>query len=504
MSYSKATAALLLCWLALAASVAGQSSQPANVAGAPRAKADAAPPAGALAIVNGQSLTLADIDPKVRAMVEGLGEQIVAARRAVLDNRINSLLLTAEAKRRGITSQQLYETEVTKRINAPGEEEVKAVYEANRSQMGDADLASVRPQIVAYLRNKQEQALYAQLTARLRATNTVTMGKDVNAQNLAPGETLATVAGQSITAAMLSEQLKPVIYKLRMNVYEAEKSTLDRTVNDLLLMAEAKQRNVGPEEIMRAEITDKIRHPTDADVTKFYEENKARIKGDLAANRANIVAYLDQQEQERLSLALVESLRAKANIRFLIAEPEAPALTISNGNGPSRGDVNAPVTVVEFTDFQCPACAAMHPVLEEVLKFYGNRVRFVIRHFPLTMHANARKAAEAASAAHAQGKFFEYIAVLFQHQDALDIASLKKYAAELGLDRARFDAALDKGVYAAEVQRDITDGESYGIEGTPTIFINGVALRELSADGLRAAIKRALVKATQSPKHATR
>jgi protein-disulfide isomerase len=133
----------------------------------------------------------------------------------------------------------------------------------------------------------------------------------------------------------------------------------------------------------------------------------------------------------------------------------------------------------------------MHPVLDEVLKSYANKVRFVVRDFPLSQHEFARKAAEAANAANAQGKFFEYITVLFKNQKALEVPSLKKYASELGLDRARFDAALDRGVYAAEVAKDVEDGEMYGVGSTPTIFINGVQLKILSAEGLRAAIDRA-------------
>jgi protein-disulfide isomerase len=125
------------------------------------------------------------------------------------------------------------------------------------------------------------------------------------------------------------------------------------------------------------------------------------------------------------------------------------------------------------------------------LKSYGNKVRFVVRDFPLSQHEFARKAAEAANAANAQGKFFEYITILFKNQKALDVPSLKKYASELGLDRARFDAALDRGVYAAEVKKDVEDGEMYGVGSTPTIFINGVQLRILSAEGLRAAVDRA-------------
>jgi protein-disulfide isomerase len=137
-------------------------------------------------------------------------------------------------------------------------------------------------------------------------------------------------------------------------------------------------------------------------------------------------------------------------------------------------------------------------VLEEVLKSYGNKVRFVVRDFPLTQHEFARKAAEAANAANAQGKFFEYIAVLFKNQKALDTPSLKKYASEVGLDRARFDVALDRGTYAAEVKKDIDDGEMYGVGSTPTIFINGIQLRILSAEGLRAAIDRAASNAVKA------
>jgi protein-disulfide isomerase len=182
----------------------------------------------------------------------------------------------------------------------------------------------------------------------------------------------------------------------------------------------------------------------------------------------------------------------------LIAEPTQPVQVISVDDDPSIGPSNAPVTIVEFTDFQCPACAAMHPVLNEALKTYGDKVRLVIRDFPLNQHEWARKAAEAANAARAQGKFFEYGALLFQRQKALDIPSLKKYATELGLDRAKFDRELDTGTYAAEVQHDVSDGEMYGVGSTPTIFINGVMLKTLSAESLREAIDRAAATATKT------
>ena len=207
--------------------------------------------------------------------------------------------------------------------------------------------------------------------------------------------------------------------------------------------------------------------------------------------RNQIADYLHERERDRLEQELSARLRKNAKIRWFITEPVQPIQNISVDDDPSRGPATAPVTIVEFTDFQCPACAAMHPVIEEILKTYGDKVRFVVRDFPLDRHDNARKAAEAANAANAQGKFFEYIALLFKRQNALDTPSLKKYATELGLDRAKFDAALDRGVYASEVQRDVEEGEMYGVGVTPTIFVNGVQLRTLSAEGLREAIDRA-------------
>jgi protein-disulfide isomerase len=149
------------------------------------------------------------------------------------------------------------------------------------------------------------------------------------------------------------------------------------------------------------------------------------------------------------------------------------------------------VKIVEFTDFQCSACGAMYPVIEEVLKSYGTRVYFEIRNFPLTsLHANAFIAAEAAAAANAQGKLWPYIDFLFKNQSSLDPDSLKKFATQVGLDRKRFDADFETGKFDADIRRDMEEGEIYGIEGTPTIFINGVMLTTLSADGLRAAIEK--------------
>jgi protein-disulfide isomerase len=150
------------------------------------------------------------------------------------------------------------------------------------------------------------------------------------------------------------------------------------------------------------------------------------------------------------------------------------------------------VTIVEFTDFECPSCAFTQPILEEVVREYDGKVRLVARDFPLEQHAYAFKAAEAAEAAREQGKYWEYTALLFKNQKALTVDKLKEYATQLGLDRAKFDQALDSGKFASKVQRDLQDGIKIGVSSTPSVFVNGKRVKERTRESLKAAIEAAL------------
>ena len=510
MRYLNALVVITLC-VAAASNLLGQSprrrpagmqpvAKPATSTPTPTPAPPAVIPAEPLstqpiAIVNGQSITVADIEPAVRQEVEQLGQRMAELRREVLDLQINTVLLDLEAKKRKLSSQQLYDADVTKRVSEPTEVEIKQFIEANRDELAGKDPQSIRADVIALMRGDREQKLAGELVTRLRAATPATPGADINNPNLNQATVIATVGGQQLTAAVFIERLKPIIYKLRLDTYQLERAALERTIDDVLLIAEANKRSVGPESIVRTEITDKIRRPTETEVAKFFTDNKAKITGDLPAVHDQIANYLQQQQQSDLERGLSERLRKGANLQILLTPPEPPVQLINMTGEPTRGDANAAVTVVEFTDFECPACGAMQPVLEDVLKAYGNRVRFVVRNFPLQRHAHAQKAAEAADAAHAQGKFFEYTALLFKRQNALDIPSLKKYATELGLNRARFDAELDGGTHAADVKHDNDEGQIYGVDVTPSIFVNGIRLTELSAEGLKAAIDKAFARA---------
>jgi protein-disulfide isomerase len=453
----------------------------------------------AVVTVNGQTFTTADLPPALRDEVDHLDQKIDEARARIFELQINTKLLQLEAKKRGIDTHRLYELEVIGRVPVITQTQIKKFIDENRQQFEGMDPAIANQQVTAFLRAESESKLADELVKRLRKTYLIVMGVDINSPTVNGNSVMATVAGEPLKADSLIERLKPIVYNLRLETYELTKKQIDQMVDDMLLLEEAKRRQIGPEVIIRTEVSDNVRSPSEEEVAKFYSDNKARISGDLNSVRNQVVSYLQDQSRQRLEKELSARLRKGADIRWLISEPAQPVQNISADDDPARGDINAPVTVVEFTDFQCPACAAMHPILEEVLKAYGNKARFVVRDFPLNIHENARKAAEAANAAHAQGKFFEYAALLFKNQKALDIASLKKYASELGLDRARFDAALDRGTYAAEVKKDVEDGEVYGIRSTPTIFVNGLQLKTLSADGLREAIDRAMNSPGKAP-----
>ncbi|ABF86300.1 DSBA-like thioredoxin domain protein [Myxococcus xanthus DK 1622] len=159
------------------------------------------------------------------------------------------------------------------------------------------------------------------------------------------------------------------------------------------------------------------------------------------------------------------------------AQPQQPAATVRKveipSDSPSFGPANAKVTIVEWSDFECPFCSRVGPTLSKIKESYAKDVRVVFRHQPLPFHPNAKLAAEASHAAHEQGKFWEYHDKLFANQKAMDRASLEKYAQELGLNVAKFKAALDSGKFKAKVEADMAAGNAVGANGTPTFFING-------------------------------
>jgi protein-disulfide isomerase len=205
----------------------------------------------------------------------------------------------------------------------------------------------------------------------------------------------------------------------------------------------------------------------------------------------------DRQEQilEKLT-KIEEGLGAQARPR----RPQRPAedfdrvYEIPVGDSPVLGNPNAPVTIVEFSDFQCPFCARTSPLLKEVLEKHGENVRIVYKHFPLNFHRAARPAAVASLAAHEQGRFWEMHDVLFENSRTLDVAKMEEYAKAAGLDVERFKKDLEaKGQqYEQRVQAEFQQGVAADVRGTPAVYVNGRKLKNRSLDGFSAQIDAAL------------
>jgi hypothetical protein len=233
-----------------------------------------------------------------------------------------------EAKKHGKLPNDIIAAEIDAKVGAPGEPEIRAAYNANKDQLGGADLETVRSDLVNYLRNQQKQTLYGGLVNRLKMTNVVSKSADVNAANLAPGAVLVSVNGDPLRVDAINERMKTYSYKMQMRIYSLRKDILDRRINDLLIVAEANKRKIQPNEIVRTEITEKLKAPTDAEIAKFYEQNKANIKGDLAEARPRSRATAATATGGVGSCA-GEQAAHRRQLKIFLREPPAPVVNVN-------------------------------------------------------------------------------------------------------------------------------------------------------------------------------
>ena len=417
-----------------------------------------------LATANNQTFTAKDLPPSLGESFENLPKAVADKRKELLEQQIAQTLLENEAAAQKTTIEKLVQKEVNQKVPDPNEAEIQAIYDANSQNLGDKTVKEMRPQIVAFLRREPEQKALVDYVSTLKTKYKVSYGKDVNAPNLINSDVLANVGTKQITVDAFEAKNKLTLYEFQADIYDQTRDALEQILFSTVLTAEAKAQNVQTSDLIAREVTDKLHDFTDA-------------------------------EREKLERDLQKRLFQKYNAKILLKEPKPVAQNISIEGSPSKGKTDAPLTVVMFSDFECSHCAAAHPILQRVMAEYADKIRFVVRNFPLeSIHPNAFRAAVAAQAANAQGKFFDYIELLYANQDKLDDASLKKYAAQLGLNQKQFDLDLGSEKLASVVRHDLEDGAKYGVNSTPTIFVNGVKVRSATTENIRRAIDRALTK----------
>ncbi len=297
----------------------------------------------------------------------------------------------------------------------------------------------------------------------------------------APRE-VATFNGTSITdedlrkaAASDLDNLSIQVDEMNANVARMEHQILETNLLHLLadkmFEAEAAKRGITKDAFLDKELQGKVKEPSIQDIAAFYEANRQRFNQPLDKVADQIQQYLKAQNRLKAMGDLADSLKTDYGVKMLL--PPLRVKVATEGS-PSRGPKEAPVTIVEFSDFQCPYCAQLSKTLHEAMAKYGDRVRLVYKQFPLSqIHPFAEKAAEASLCAADQNHFWDLHDLMFDKQNELKEEDLKARGAELKLDSAAFNDCLTSGKEAGKVKQDQREGFSLGISTTPSFFING-------------------------------
>jgi protein-disulfide isomerase len=261
--------------------------------------------------------------------------------------------------------------------------------------------------------------------------------------------------------------------ELSEQTFQIREQTLDSMIDDQVLKQEASRLKRSVKDLLDEEVDSQVSVPTSSDVEGYYLGIKDRIGRPLEEVRPQIIASLTEARRRNAYDNYLSGLRLHARVVVLLAPPRA---VVAVDPKRVRGPANAPVTVVEFSDFQCPYCGAAEDTLHQLTLKYPVQIRLAYRDFPLDFHPRSRPAAEASRCALAQGKYWQYHDLLFANQQHLEDGDLSKFAGQLGMDLRSFNECLTRKTYADDIRHDVEDGEKLGTTGTPEFFVNGIAV----------------------------
>lgn len=311
------------------------------------------------------------------------------------------------------------------------------------------------------------------LVAALPGCSRLPAGSNRAARKAAP--VAATVGTRAIDMAELDEAIAPELAKFETDRYEARREKLGEMIESMLLADEAKAQGVTADELVQREITEKVKTPDDDEIKEAYERVKGQAgHASLEELTPRIRELLVQKGTNARRADYFGALRKQTKV---VVQLQAPRFAIDSTAGHTEGPEDAPITLVEFSDYQCPFCARAQPTVAKVLSRYDGKIRHVFMDFPLTqLHPLAMQAAVASHCAQEQGKYPQYHARLFADSRSLSAESLKKSAEDLQLDPAAFETCLASGKFDATIQRSLEAGRKVGVSGTPGFFVNGVPI----------------------------
>jgi protein-disulfide isomerase len=286
----------------------------------------------------------------------------------------------------------------------------------------------------------------------------------------APG-LVAKINGKDISAEDL-EKANPDVFSSRLEHYQTQKRAIDEMVRQSVLEELAKKSGKSVDAFVAAEMEKAKKKISDKEVAAFLKDKVAKPE--------DVPAHIKDQVRGMLYMQnLVADNTKKAKPELYLQRPKAPAIDFNLKGEPSWGNENAAVTIVEFSDFQCPYCAKGRERVSELKKEYGKKIHIVYKNFPLPMHPDARPSAEAAMCVNDQGadKFWKYHDMLFDHQDKLSAADLKEYAKKVGVDEKKFQDCFDKKAFASHIDATMEEARKLGVNSTPSFYVNGFPIR---------------------------
>jgi protein-disulfide isomerase len=294
----------------------------------------------------------------------------------------------------------------------------------------------------------------------------------------AASEAAGKIAGKTVTIGDIDAWIKSQLFKQAtrgnnpMKVYEVRNRALEQMANEQALDEQAAKAGKDREALLKEEV-EKRTEVSDADVQKYYDEHKDRFRNLPFEKVAPAVKrQLQAQKQVAAMQEFTKGLRDGLGFENRLAPPKFDL----TATGQVQGPPDAPITLVEFSDYECPFCKAAEPVLKQVLARYPTQVKLVFKNFPLDSHPKARPAAEAALCAGEQGKFWEMHAKLFEKAPQIAPEQIASIAAEAGLDAKKLDECMQAKRFAAQIDADLAEGKKAGVAGTPAFYVNGVPI----------------------------
>jgi protein-disulfide isomerase len=288
------------------------------------------------------------------------------------------------------------------------------------------------------------------------------------AQSPSSDTVLVEVDGTKLTSADIERERPTVFFRARNTFYEGQKKAVLAFVDDYLLKRQAEKEKVTVEQLLDLHVNKVVAKDPPEDALRVYYEGVDTAEP-YDAVRGQIVAHIREVRLSKAKASYLQSLRAQAKVELRLTPPRAE---VAIKEIPVRGTANAPITIAEYADYECPYCQQAEPTLRKVLAEYDGKVAFTYKDVPLPMHTHAQKASEAAQCAGDQGMFWEFHDLLYSTRQ-LELSQLKADARQLKLDGEVFDKCLDSGQKLEKVKSQLNEGQALGLEGTPSFFVNG-------------------------------